>query len=181
MILKVCRLGHPVLRRPAEPVDPSRLASQRFQDMLDDMVETMHEYEGVGLAANQVHVSLLTAVIEAGAHPAYPAEAAVPLTFLINPEIVERSSEIVDGWEGCLSVPDLRGRVPRSAWVVLRHLDRQGRPRELRAEGLFARIIQHECDHLAGAVYLDRMRDLRTLAFTREQARFKDHPTSKGS
>jgi peptide deformylase len=172
VILKVSRLGHPVLRRPTEPVSPEELATPAFQRFLDDMADTMREYDGVGLAANQVHVGKLAAVIESEAHPKYPDEPPVPLTFLVNPVIVERSPETVDGWEGCLSVPDLRGKVPRSRWVRVRALDRRGKALELRAEGLFARIIQHECDHLAGGVYLDRMPDLKTLSFTLEQARF---------
>jgi peptide deformylase len=170
-ILKVARVGHPVVRSLARPVDPAELQSRELQQLLDDMVETMHEYEGVGLAAPQVHVGLRLAVIEvAGADTR--AEQAVPLTFLVNPELEPLPGEHVLGWEGCLSVPGLRGQVPRHARLRLKALDRAGRPFETEAEGFFARVIQHECDHLDGRVYLDRMHGLQSLSFLDEFERF---------
>ena len=173
MILKVCRLGHPAVRAASDPVPPAALAAPEFQRFLDDMVDTMREYQGVGLAANQVHESLRAAVAEVRADASRARSTpAVPLTILINPEVVERSPELEEGWEGCLSVPGLRGRVPRHAWVRVRALGRDGNALDLRAEGFFARILQHECDHLAGKVYLDRMPDMKTLSFTEEFDRY---------
>lgn len=171
-ILKVARIGHPLVRATARAVTPEELASREIQQLLDDMVETMHEYEGVGLAAPQVHVGLRLAVIEVPASDAR-AEPGVPLMFLVNPEIsppVDAPTQL--GWEGCLSVPDLRGQVPRLARLHLSALDRDGKPFVTEADGFFARVIQHEYDHLHGRVYLDLMRDLRSLSFLHEFERF---------
>jgi peptide deformylase len=138
---------------------------------VDDMVETMHEYDGVGLAGPQVHVGLRVAVLEVPASDERTREA-VPLTVLVNPVVTPLGEERNRGWEGCLSIPDLRGVVPRWNGVRLAALDRRGRPYEVEAKGFFARVIQHECDHLEGSVYLDRMEGLRTLSFLREFERF---------
>lgn len=178
MILKVARLGHPAVRAPSQAVAPAALKSSDFQRFLDDMTDTMREYEGVGLAANQVHEGLRAAVIEVREDASATRKTpAVALTILVNPKIVERSEEMVDGWEGCLSVPGFRGLVPRHRSVRVKALSRDGEALELKAEGFFARIIQHECDHLDGNVYLDRMAGLRTLCFTEEFDRFGP-PTS---
>jgi peptide deformylase len=177
VILKVARLGHPVVRAACSAVPAAAVKSRDFQKFLDDMVDTMREYQGVGLAANQVHEGLRVATAEVREDASAARKTpAVPLTFLVNPEVVERSEERVDGWEGCLSVPGFRGLVPRHAWVRVKALSRLGEPVELRAEGYFARILQHECDHLDGKVYLDRMDGLRTLCFTEEFDRFGAPP-----
>jgi peptide deformylase len=166
-ILKVARIGHPVVRTPARDLAPDELGSPGIQRLIDDMKETMHEYEGVGLAAPQVHCSLRLAVIEVRASDAR-AQEAVPFTVLANPVLTQLGTETLAGWEGCLSIPDLRGLVPRSARLRLEALDREGRPYTIEAGGFFARVIQHECDHLDGRVYLDRMEDLRSLSFFKE-------------
>jgi peptide deformylase len=165
-ILKVARIGHPVVRTAAGPVPEGDVASADFQRLVDEMIVTMHEYEGVGLAAPQVHVPLRVAVIEVPASD--ERGPAVPLTVLVNPVVTPRGDERRPGWEGCLSIPGLRGVVPRFDRVRLEALDRHGRPYAAEAAGFFARVIQHECDHLDGKVYLDRMEDLRTLSFLRE-------------
>jgi peptide deformylase len=170
-ILKVARIGHPVVRTAASPVPAEDIASAGFQRLVDEMIVTMHEYEGVGLAAPQVHVSLRVAVIEVPASDER-SHAAVPLTVLVNPVVTPLGDERVPGSEGCLSIPGLRGVVPRFARVRLEALDRDGRPYAAEASGFFARVIQHESDHLDGKVYLDRMDDLRTLSFLRELHRF---------
>jgi peptide deformylase len=170
-ILKVARIGHPVLRAASRPVERGELSSPALQRLIDDMVDTMYEYEGVGLAAPQVHVGLRLAVIEVPASDER-TEGAVPLTVLVNPVVTPAGEETILGWEGCLSVPDLRGQVPRLARLHLEALDRTGAPLSLDATGFFARVIQHECDHLEGGVYLDRMRDLRSLCFLHEFHRF---------
>lgn len=125
----------------------------------------------MGLAAPQVHVGLRLAVIEVAAADAR-AEEAVPLTLLVNPEVTPLPGKPLLGWEGCLSVPKLRGQVPRHARLRLEALDRQGRRFAIEAAGFFARVIQHECDHLDGRVYLDRMQDLSSLSFLDEFERF---------
>jgi len=132
----------------------------------------MHEYEGVGLAAPQVHVSSRVTVIEVPAAPEAGREA-LALTVLVNPVVTLLSDERVLGWEGCLSLPDLRGFVPRAPRVHVEALDRQARPLIFEAQDFSARVIQHECDHLDGILYIDRMQDLRTLAFIAECERFQ--------
>lgn len=171
MILKVARIGHPVVRAPARELTRAELRSAALQRLVDDMVETMHEYDGVGLAAPQVHLGLRLAVIEVPASDDRSREA-VPLTVLANPRIRPLSEDEEEAWEGCLSIPDLRGLVPRYTSLRLEALDGGGKPYTLEAEGFFARVIQHECDHLDGRVYLDRMRDMRSLSFLPEFERY---------
>jgi peptide deformylase len=170
-ILKVARLGHPVLRQQAERVAPADLQSAEMQRLIDDMIETMHEYDGAGLAANQVHVPRQIAVIEVARNPRYPEAPEIPLTVLINPVVTPTTEEMEEGWEGCLSVPDMRGVVPRYMAVRLECLDRHGKPIDLVAKDFFARVIQHETDHLNGIVYVDRIRDMRTLSHIAEWQR----------
>ena len=167
-ILKVARLGHPVLRQRAEPVPVTEIRSAAFQQFIDDMVETMREYDGAGLAANQVHTLKQVAVIEVEGNPRYPEAAAIPLTVVINPVVTVLTEEREDGWEGCLSVPDMRGVVSRATSVRLECYDREANRVNLVAKDFFARVIQHETDHLNGIVYLDRMNDLRTLSHIAE-------------
>ncbi len=171
-ILKVARLGHPVIRQSAAPFISQEINSHEIQGLIDDMIETMREYDGVGLAAPQIHISKQIAVIEVNENPRYPDMPKVPLTVLINPRIVSRSKKMIERWEGCLSIPDLRGVVPRSASVVCEAVDRMGKPFKLEVDGFFARVIQHEWDHLQGNVYLDRMSNLRSLTHLNEFARF---------
>ena len=167
-ILKVARLGHPVLRKEAEPVPPEAIRSPEIQRLIDDMVETMREYDGAGLAANQVHTLLQVAVIEVDTNPRYPDAPAIPLTVLINPVVTPATEEREDGWEGCLSVPDMRGMVSRLTAVRLECYDREANRISVLAKDFFARVIQHETDHLNGIVYLDRMTDLQTLSHIAE-------------
>ena len=170
-ILKVARLGHPVLRQQGEPLLKGQIRSAEVQQLIDDMFETMHEYEGVGLAAPQVHEGLRLAVIEVPGSDER-ARAEVPFMVLVNPEVTPLGDERENGWEGCLSVPDLRGVVQRWKRVKLEALDRDGKRYSLEAQDFFARVVQHECDHLDGNVYLDRMADMRSLTFIKE---FEDH------
>ena len=171
-ILKVARLGHPVLRQQAERVLPADIESAQVQRLIDDMIETMHEYDGAGLAANQVHVLRQIAVIEVAKNPRYPDAPEIPLTVVINPVVTPMTEEMEDGWEGCLSVPDMRGVVPRHTAVRLECLDREGTPVDLVAKDFFARVIQHETDHLIGIVYVERIRDMRTLSHIAEWQRY---------
>jgi peptide deformylase len=172
MILKVARLGHPAIRTPAQPVAVDKIKTHDFQKLLDDMVETMHEYIGVGLAAPQVHLSIQVAVLEVEHHPRYTDMPSVPLTYLINPIVAVLETEKIDEWEGCLSIPEMRGSVPRFKKVHVNALGRNGEELDFIAEDFHARVIQHETDHLKGEVYLDRMPDMRTLAHLPEWQRY---------
>lgn len=174
-ILKIARMGHPVLKARAEPVaDPK---AQEIQQLVRDMIETLEDVGGIGLAAPQVHVSRRVVIFcvpgERRAAAGEPAED-VPLTVLINPEIEPLSEDRATGIEACLSVPGLAGLVPRWTHIRYRALDLQGRMVEREARGYHARVVQHECDHLDGVLYPMRMTDLSSLAFVEELRRFGD-------
>jgi peptide deformylase len=162
----IVRLGHPSLRTPAQPLAPGSIADPEVQSLIDDLVETMHEAHGVGLAAPQVGEEMQLFVYQAAGPP------EIPLHVVINPMITPQVRELVYDWEGCLSIPDLRGLVPRHPKVRVQGLDREGRPLDYIASGLEARIVQHEFDHLNGVVFLDRMRDLHSLAYFAEWERY---------
>src|SRR3954471_2544700 len=152
-ILKVARMGHPVLRTRAQALDRTRLKSPEIQKLIDDMIETMTEYHGVGLAAPQVHegVRLFVATLDSASDDE-EEEDAEPIA-IINPEITVLGSEMVEDWEGCLSIPDVRGRVPRAREIRVRAYDRNGERIELHAHDFTARVIQHETDHLDGVLF----------------------------
>jgi peptide deformylase len=185
-ILKIARMGHPVLRARARALHPSEMRTPKIQQLIDDMFETMKEYQGVGLAAPQVHESLR--VFVAGFPPRRPRDGdkdeepeqadgppddgeEVPLMALINPEIMP-GRELIEDWEGCLSIPDIRGRVPRARQITVRAYDRFGKRFELEATGFTARVIQHETDHLDGVLFLDRMKSFQSLTFLDEFGRY---------
>lgn len=169
-VLHIARMGHPVLRQVATPVDPSRLNDAEFQDFIDSMLLTMHEYEGVGLAAPQVHVSERVVVFHENA--GLEDDEGRPLTAVINPEIEAIGDETGSMWEGCLSVPGLRGRVSRPSHIRLRGLDRTGNEIDLELEDFDAIVTQHECDHLDGILFIDRLDDTRQLAYEKEFERY---------
>ena len=168
-------MGHPVLRARARAIDVGEVKSPRIQQLIDDMFETMSEYQGVGLAAPQVHESIRLFVAGFAPRPDEDDEdedERVPLMALINPEITTVGADSVDGWEGCLSIPDIRGKVPRAKQIVVRGLDRRGKRIELQASGFTARVIQHETDHLDGILFFDRMKSFETLTFLDEFGRY---------
>ena len=172
-ILKVARMGHPVLRARARAIDVGEIKSSRIQQLIDDMFETMKEYQGVGLAAPQVHASIRLFVAGfAPDHDGEEEEERVPLMTVINPEIAVAGPEMVEDWEGCLSIPDIRGKVPRAHRIVLRAFDRKGKRFEMQASGFTARVIQHETDHLDGVLFFDRMSSFATLTFLEEFSRY---------
>jgi len=176
-LLEIARLGHPKIRSGAERVSVEQLQSSAVQQFIDDMVETMRDAKGVGIAAPQVQVSQQIIAIEVlEDNPRYPNQSAVPLTVLINPKIIQHVEETENGWEGCLSVPDLRGLAPRWTHVTVQGLDRHGKELLFEAKGFHARVLQHEVDHVNGLVFLDRLPDLQTLTHLREYEQFwKNH------
>jgi peptide deformylase len=167
-IRKTALLGHPVLRRRALAVPAAALRRRETQRLISDMVETMREYDGAGLAAPQVHESLRIVAMESAPNPRYPGVPAFPLTILVNPAVKPLRGPRIAFWEGCLSLPGLRGRVVRPSRVRVRAVDRRGRPFSRVLEGFPAVVVQHECDHLDGILYIDRMKDLTKLSFERE-------------
>jgi peptide deformylase len=175
-ILKVARMGHPVLRACARPLERQEIKSARVQTLIDDMIETMLEYRGVGLAAPQVHESLrlFVALLEEGDRASDRADEGTdpdPVV-MINPQLTVIDDEIVEDWEGCLSIPDIRGRVPRARAVSVRALDRRGNPFDLRESNFSARVVQHETDHLDGVLFFDRMRRFESLTFLEEYVKY---------
>lgn len=172
-VRKILRSGHPLLRRSARPVPESLLGTEALDRLLEDMLETMRDANGVGLAAPQVQEGLRIIVYEIHPNPRYDdVEEDVPPTVLVNPEVPDRSGETSMDWEGCLSLPELRGRVPRSDWIDVRALDRRGETVERRVEGFEARVIQHEMDHLDGTLFPDRMDSMESLSFLEEYRRY---------
>lgn len=178
-ILKVARLGHPVLRQRAREVTPEEIRSPSMRQLMADMRLTMQEYAGVGLAAPQVHCSLRLAVVEFGDDdPRYAPGEAQPCTYFFNP-VVSVLDETLEGfWEGCLSVPGMRGYVERPRKIRVDYLDEEGAPRAITAEGFLATVLQHEFDHLDGVIYVDRLADASRFAFNEEFARFHAERTA---
>lgn len=160
-------MGHPVLRERARPLDPSEIATTRIQRLIDDMFETMEDSQGIGLAGPQVHekIRLFVAGVD-------DEEGTMPPVVIINPEVTPIGSDVEEDWEGCLSIPDIRGRVPRALDVRIRALDRHGRSISMTANGFPARVIQHETDHLDGVLFFDRMSSFDSLTFLDEYSRY---------
>jgi peptide deformylase len=171
-ILKVARMGHPVLRKRARALERADLRSAAVQKLIDDLIDTMEEYHGIGLAAPQVHESVR--IFIAGMQEDAPdgeEPGIIPVPF-INPEIVPIGTEQEIDWEGCLSIPDIRGKVPRHTRVKIRGLDREGTRQELQLAGFPARVVQHENDHLDGVLFFDRMTSFETLTFLDEYGKY---------
>jgi peptide deformylase len=169
-ILKVARMGHPVLRTKTRALERNEIRHATIQKLIDDLIETMTEYHGVGLAAPQVHepLRLFVAALNAADDDEEEHEPVV----LINPELTRVGSDVVEDWEGCLSIPDIRGRVPRAKEIKVRAFDRNGEKIELRAQNFAARVIQHETDHLDGILFFDRMRSFESLTFLEEYSKY---------
>jgi peptide deformylase len=173
-ILKIARMGHEVLRQVAQPVaDPTAPA---ILQLVRDMIETMEDAPGTGLAAPQVHVPLRLVIFKVSAERATGAEedGAQPLTALINPVIEPLGEERALGWEGCLSIPGMMGAVPRWTRIRYRGLGIDGRPIERIAAGFHARVVQHECDHIDGMLYPTRIEDMRRFGFVEEMRRYAE-------
>ena len=167
-------MGHPVLRAKARPLEKTEIRGAVIQKLIDDMIETMTEYHGVGLAAPQVHegLRLFVAALDTGDDEEEDPE---PIA-VINPEITIAGADIVEDWEGCLSIPDIRGLVPRAREIKVRAFDRTGERIELSACDFTARVIQHETDHLDGVLFFDRMKSLESMTFLDEYSRYWRKP-----
>jgi len=163
-IRKIATLGHPVLREVARKVSREELASPKVQAFIDDLIATMHDANGAGLAANQVYEPIRICAIEVRNNPRYPYKPNYPLTVLVNPEVVATTDDSFLNNEGCLSVPNLRGEVRRFTGVRVRAWDRTGQELDFEVKGLTAGTFQHEVDHLDGKVFVDRVEDTRSLA-----------------
>ena len=166
-ILKIARMGHPVLRTRARLLEHDEIGTPRIQQLIDDMFETMNDSQGIGLAGPQVHESIRLFV--AGVDD---EDGTMPPVVMINPTITPLGPDVEEDWEGCLSIPDIRGRVSRSTNIRIRALDRHGRPISMTADGFPARVIQHETDHLDGVLFFDRMTSFESLTFLEEYSRY---------
>ncbi len=173
---KVAVMGNPVLRKVAEPIAIKDIKSPKIEALIQDMVETMFEYDGRGLAAPQVHESLQLVVMIWD----FDKDVKPFLKVLINPEIEPVTEEQSGNWEGCLSLPGLRGYVERPNKISVKYFDQQGKRHEMVAEGFAATVIQHECDHLKGILYLDRIKDLTQFSFIKEYNRFFEYSDEAG-
>jgi len=169
IIRQIAQLGQPVLREAAgnitNPTDPA------VQALIDDMLVTVADANGVGIAAPQVFESLSLFIVASSPNPRYPNAPQMEPTAMINPEILWRSEDKEKGWEGCLSIPGLRGLVPRHRWIGVRYLTREGEMREVEFEDFLARVFQHEFDHLHGIVFVDRLESTKDLVTEKEYLR----------
>ena len=171
-VREIVTVGHPVLRERARQVTAEELAAPETQQLIDDLIDTMRHANGAGLAANQIAVPMQIAAVEVGDNPRYPYKPRIPLTVVVNPIIEPLDEELVEINEGCLSVPNLRGSVMRNVNVRVRYLDRHGVAYDEGKRGLTAGTFQHECDHLDGVLFLDRVTDPRTFTTWEQFERF---------
>ena len=166
MIHEILKMGDPRLLRIAPPVPPSMIGSAELETLIADMFETMHHANGVGLAAPQIGVDLQLVIFGFNSSERYPDAPPVPQTILINPVITPLSQDMEEGWEGCLSVPGLRGAVSRYTLIRYQGIDPKGERIDRTAEGFHARVVQHECDHLLGRLYPSRITDFSKFGYT---------------
>jgi peptide deformylase len=171
-VREIVTVGHPVLRERAREVSAEELATPEVQQLIDDLIDTMHAANGAGIAANQIGVPLRVTTIEVNHNPRYPYKPPIPLTVVVNPEIEFLDDEVVFINEGCLSVPNLRGSVMRHVNIRVRYLDRDGVAHDEVKRGLTAGTFQHECDHLDGMLFLDRVADPTTFTTWEQFERF---------
>jgi len=171
-IRKIATIGHPVLRQAARTLTREELASPATQALIEDLIETMRDANGAGIAANQIYEPVRVCVIHIQNNPRYPYKPNYPLTILVNPEVTPLTDETFDNYEGCLSVPNLRGQVSRFTHVRVRAWDRAGRDLDFEIKGLTSGTFQHEVDHLQGKLFVDRVTDTRTLATWADFERF---------
>lgn len=172
MIRSICRMGNPILRKKAQVISKEYLLTDSFSQLLHDMLDSMKHYGGIGIAAPQIGVDLQVALIELNGINRYGEEINLPLTAFINPVISYLTEDQQGFWEGCLSVPGLRGYVQRPSRIKVTYLDQKGEEKEIIAEGFLATVLQHELDHLEGILYIDRIKDPRLLSYQEEFEQF---------
>lgn len=172
MIREICRMGNPVLRKKAAEIPGDYLLSDDFRQLVIDLRDSMKHYGGIGIAAPQIGVSLQVAVIELASTNRYGEEVNLPFTVFVNPKLEFLTDEEQGFWEGCLSVPGLRGFVERPKKLKVTYLNEKGESKELIADGFLATVIQHELDHLFGVLYVDRLKDMSYLTYQEEYDQF---------
>ncbi|TVQ90052.1 MAG: peptide deformylase [Deltaproteobacteria bacterium] len=172
----ILEIGHPTLRKSARPLRPDEIALPAWRDFIEDLVATMRHANGAGLAAIQVGETVRVAALEVGDNPRYPYKPRIPLTVAINPVLTPLSDQTFENWEGCLSVPGLRGPVTRHQHLAVRYLDPHGQTHEIQTHGLTAGTWQHECDHLDGILFVDRVTDPTRLTTWQNWERFYREP-----
>jgi peptide deformylase len=177
MIRPICRMGNPILRKKAERISKDYLLSDEFGQLLQDMQESMKHYGGIGIAAPQIGVDLQIALIDLSDMNRYGEEVHLPLTAFVNPEITFLTEEEQGFWEGCLSVPGLRGFVERPNKIKVTYMNHKGEEQEIIAEGFLATVLQHELDHLKGILYIDRIKDSRLISYQEEFEQFIQEQT----
>ena len=163
MIRTIVQIGNPALRQVADPVDVNQIESDEIQALIDDLIETMRHANGAGLAATQIAVPLRICIIEVNKNPRYSYKPDIPLTVLINPKVTFLTDERIHVYEGCLSVPNMRGQGERGPKILIEGDDRQGNNVSFISKGISAGTFQHELDHLDGLIYTDRMNDASSL------------------
>jgi peptide deformylase len=168
----LCRMGHPILRQKAREVPKISLKTDEISQLIQDLHDSMKFYGGIGIAAPQVGVDLSMAMIELTSQNRYGEEDHLPLTVFINPKIEYLTDEKQGFWEGCLSVPGLRGFVERPRRIKVSYMDLEGQQQEIKAEGFLATVLQHELDHLEGILYVDRIKDMKLLSYQEEFEQF---------
>lgn len=171
---KIAQIGHPVLRAPARPIPVGEVRSHWVQSLIEDLIETMRDANGAGLAATQIYEPWQICVMEVGDNPRYPYKPKLPLTVLVNPVITPIGDDTFNNYEGCLSVPNLRGVVPRHARIHLSGLDREGKVIDREYAGITAGTVQHEVDHLFGQLFVDHVRETSTLTTWDQFARYRE-------
>lgn len=175
MIKSICRMGNPKLRLKNQELSSDFLKSDSFTQLLEDLKDSMKHYGGIGIAAPQIGINLKIAIIELPEINRYGQNVKLPFTVFINPKIKFLTQEIQGFWEGCLSVPGLRGFVERPSKIEVEFLDQGGQLQTMKAEGFLATVIQHELDHLDGVLYVERIKDLRNLSFQEEYEQFQNN------
>jgi peptide deformylase len=172
-VRRVLNMGHPLLRQPARELEPDEIGSASMAALLEDMVDTLHDYGGIGLAAPQVGESLRVAIIEiAGGPTRYGELEPLPLTVFINPSVQALDDTVAGNWEGCLLVPGLRGFVDRPQHIRVNYTTLEGEEIQLELKDFTATVFQHEFDHLDGKLFVDRMTDMSLLVFESEYERY---------
>ena len=167
-------MGHPTLRKVAMAIEQKEICTAEFQHFVDELIQTMQTHNGAGIAAPQVDRAQRVFVIGMDNNPRYPDKEPIELLVAINPTIKALSDDLVDSWEGCLSIPNIRGRLKRYKQIKLRALDRFGTPFESDLHGFAATVAQHELDHLDGVLFIDRMDDMETLSFLDEYRTYRN-------